>query len=510
MEGAISAVTGELVSRCISLLKRQYSRAASEQQKMERLQRLVLRVQTVIEEADCRHITNSGMVAQLQMLADAMYRGYHVAESFRCRALLEENPFMEEEEEVSDDQSPAAMSLATSLKRCRTVIFGSKNKASNLGLDDALERLEAAAAHIAEFVVLLGGCERILRRPYDAHLYADNFMFGRHAEKQKLLSFLLMQEQKHEGEGQLPVLPIIGGHAVGKKTLIAHVCNDSRVSSNFSAILHLRGDDLSRLEQHGRLMEGKTLVVVEFVSWVDEKDWARFYSSLSSMTKGSKVIILGRQRNLEKFGTVKPILLNTLPFEEFSYLFKILAFGSTNPVEHPKLVRIADDFAKELQSGWSLLTANVVADVMRPNLNACFWLWMLKRCRKVVERNISVFGKHPKILIEQGQPVDMTDFELSPVAPFHLFMSRKADVSVKELPKVTFEQLLVDLSSMKLLVDPSVRPRGEFNIITWESRIPPYSSFIAHHFVPRCDQVMPEDVPLSGRKRLRCACASLI
>ncbi|KAF0929326.1 hypothetical protein E2562_019909 [Oryza meyeriana var. granulata] len=57
------------------------------------------------------------------------------------------------------------------------------------------------------------------RRPYDAYLYIDNFMFGRHTEKQRLLSFLL----EYKPPGLHPaVLPVVGGLGVGKKTLVAH------------------------------------------------------------------------------------------------------------------------------------------------------------------------------------------------------------------------------------------------------------------------------------------------
>uniref|UniRef100_A0A453DSJ3 Uncharacterized protein n=1 Tax=Aegilops tauschii subsp. strangulata TaxID=200361 RepID=A0A453DSJ3_AEGTS len=38
-----------------------------EEQHMERLQQLLLRAHTVVEEADGRYITNSGMLIQLKM-----------------------------------------------------------------------------------------------------------------------------------------------------------------------------------------------------------------------------------------------------------------------------------------------------------------------------------------------------------------------------------------------------------------------------------------------------------
>ncbi|KAK1698099.1 hypothetical protein QYE76_014796 [Lolium multiflorum] len=78
MELAISAVTSELVSRFISFLANKYHshRAYSEEKHVDRLQQLLLRAHTVVEEADLRYITNIRMLAQLNVLAEAMYRGY--------------------------------------------------------------------------------------------------------------------------------------------------------------------------------------------------------------------------------------------------------------------------------------------------------------------------------------------------------------------------------------------------------------------------------------------------
>ncbi|OQU92503.1 hypothetical protein SORBI_3001G353700 [Sorghum bicolor] len=347
---------------------------------------------------------------------------------------------------------------------------------------------------MAEFVVLLGGCERLSRRPYDAHLYIDNFMFGRHAEKQRLLNFLLDQNNSATGSPP-PVLSVIGGPSVGKRTLVAHVCSDKRVTSHFSLILHLNEGDLFRVqEEHEsrRAAEGKVLIVVEFDSVVDEEDWVKFYSSVTNLKKGSKVVIISNLRKFDTFATVKPIFLSTLPYAEFRYLFKILAFGSTNPMEHPQLLKIVDELSKELQLGWSLVTANALGEALRTNLDVRFWLCMLNRIRRTSERNMSVFGAYPRALAERGDHVDMTDLELTPGAPFHFVWSRKAhDISVKkELPKVTVRELMVD---------PTARPKGEFIMIIWQSRIPPHTCF--GHFVPNCDQGMRQHVLLSGRKR---------
>ncbi|KAI5018678.1 hypothetical protein ZWY2020_043566 [Hordeum vulgare] len=349
MELAISAVTGELVSRFVSFLADKYrsSRCAQPEERLvKRLQQLLLRARTVVEEADGRYITNSGMLAQLDVLAGAMYRGYWVLAAFSYMSL--------EETETTPLEEDAEVSRFSPTKRLRRV-HGSarKNKAVYLAdLQGMLESLEDVVASMTEFVVLLGGCDRMLRRPYSVPLRQHHV--GRHTEKQKLLNFVL----QHSPPGCTPaVLPVIGAPAVGKRTLVAHICKDERVRSHFTSILHLNGDSICRLADHDRsLLSGNTLVVVEVVSDVSEEDWAKFHSTLASMDSGSKVIIINRLK-VRATGNHEADLPQHPSYEEFSYLFKTLPHSG--------------------RTG------------------------MLSRMRRSVERNLSMFGEHPRLLIER-------------------------------------------------------------------------------------------------------------
>ncbi|CAN6305600.1 unnamed protein product [Urochloa humidicola] len=314
-------------------------------------------------------------------------------------------------------------------------------------------------------------------------------MFGRHTEKQRLLNFLL----QHNPDGAPAVLPIVGGLAVGKKTLVAHVCADERIRSQFPSILHLNGDNFLSIVDHEKAILGmSSLLVVEFVSDVDDKEWKELYSFVRRINTRSKVVIISKHERLARFGSIRPIFLNALPYEELWYLFKVLAFGSADPAEHPELVHIAEGFAKELHMGGSLVAANALADVLRRNLDAQVWLCILNRCKKVIDKNLFAYGQHPKSLMEQGHEVDMTDFAFSPVSSLRIIpcTSSSSYAPVKELPQVTIGELLLD---------PSVRPKGQFNLLSWESRLPPYTSFI--HFVPNCTEDIPEGTHLSRRKR---------
>lgn len=468
MELVVSAITGDLVNRFISFLIKKYEGQENLEQKMvERLQHLLLRVHMVVEEAEGRYISNSKMLLELKRLVDAMYHGYHVLDTIKSRTttLCISSG---EDEEVSSSSSSNTLSSLTNSVNC----FGAtRSSATNRDeLASALDNLETMVSNMTEFVLLLGSCERMFRSPYDTHLYIDNFMFGRQVEKQQVMSVLL---QENLPDPFAPaVLPIIGISRVGKKTLVAHVCSNERVRSHFSSVLHLNGENICKMEYDEASIPagpGRTLVVVEFASDIDDESWQKFSSSARRMGRGSKIIIISRIEKLTRLGTVRPVRVNSLSLEEYSYLFKVLAFGSTDPEEHPRLASVANELA--VLMGGSLVTANVCADIFRNNQNVEFWLHVLNKYRNVVASNLSTFREHPKLRMERDRRIDITKLvSTSTSAPLHLMPPHCGDDdSTRGLPKVRFGDLIAG---------SAVVPKEEFELVAWESRIPPYKKFL--------------------------------
>ncbi|CAL4929619.1 unnamed protein product [Urochloa decumbens] len=453
MDLIVSAVAGDLINRFMSFLINRYKSEENLEEKMERLHDLLIRVHMIVEEAEARYITNSHMLFQLKKLVDVMYRGYHIMDTIKYRTIHSSN---EREVSIFND-----LYLTTSISR------HSRKRSSFIshGLQSALDNLESAVSNSKEFVLLLGGCERICRGPYDSYLYIDNFMFGRHVEKQQIINILL---QDNLPPFSPTVLPVIGGGTVGKKTLIAHVCTNDKVRSHFSSILHLNGENIGTMD-HEPFITGRALVVVEFCSDVNNENWLKFYSELAKqMGRGSKIIIVSRMAKISRFGTVKPVHLNSLSHEEYSYLFKVLAFGSTDPDEQPQLASIAKDLAVAL--GGSLARANVYAHMLRNNQNVRFWLSILKKYWNMVENNIKVFGEHPKDLMDKGHPVDITRLASSCDATLLLMPPHSETNDFKrELPKVKFADLFADTASL---------PK-EFELVSEECRIPPYKKLVS-------------------------------
>ncbi|KAL6905469.1 hypothetical protein ACP4OV_003070 [Aristida adscensionis] len=454
MEAVISAIASDIISRAISYLLRKYMENTIDDDKLQRLQQLLLRIHAVVEEADGRYITNQRMLMQLKMLVAHMYQGYHMLDMYRYKSLLDS---------ITNEDSTASY---IHLKRSRTILGTIKSFAESNDLQSMLENIEKAVANMSEFVILLGGCERHCRRPYDTYLYTDNFMFGRHVEKQQIINTLLHNPENH---GAPMVLPVIGGIRVGKETLVSHVCRNDRIKSHFSSVLFIRGDSISRTVDANFGSE-RTLVVVDFVTDVDDDDWVNFYSTITrAAAEGSKVIIISRIQRLARFGTVEAISLNSMSHEEYSYLFKMLAFGSTDERQHPRLVSIANKLATVL--GGSLITANAMADLLRRNHDLQFWLRILSNFKRLVDDNLSKYGKHPKDIIEDGQPIDITTLVSSNHASIVMFHPQveRDNSPTRELAHVHMGDLVAGSTAI---------PSDEFELVAWESRIPPYTRHV--------------------------------
>nr|TKV94488.1 hypothetical protein SEVIR_9G298500v2 [Setaria viridis] len=312
---------------------------------------------------------------------------------------------------------------------------------------------------------------------YQGYYVLDTFKYKPYEEmptqEQEIINILLEDNSPH---GAPVVVPVIGDYNVGKKSLVGYACNNSIVRSNFSAILRLNNDSFQKVG-HETFLCVRTLVIVEFSSDVDDSEWVKFYSAASRMDRGSKVIIISRFEEVARFGTVKPIRLRNLSHAEFMYLFKVLAFGGTDPDNHPQMASIGMEIAKMLQG--LILSGNVLAGILRKNQNVQFWLLILKRFRNSVERNLSLFGEHPKQLVERDRPTDITMFVSPSAAPVHLMPPRGgSSFHKKELSKVTFGDLLQGSSRTV--------PKDEFQILASQSRIPPFTKFIATCIEEKC------------------------
>ncbi|KAG0528862.1 hypothetical protein BDA96_05G049000 [Sorghum bicolor] len=472
MEALISAAAGELVSRFISFMAQKFCDRTLNEGDHRRLEQLLLRIHTIVEEAEGRRITNRGMLLQLKMLMKGMYQGHYMLDRFKVQH-AEEGKI---EGQGSHRSRSFAMSTLTAAKRLRFASATTKDTLVAFGtgsLKGVLDSLEAKIQDMRGFVILLGSCPRLPRQMYCTYLFMDKCMFGRHTEKEHVINFLLCSDGTHDDCPNLGILPIIGPHRVGKKTLVQHACKDERVRGFFSKILFFKGDDLENAEFAVSLEAAsgkKCLFVVEF-SWnVDEAAWANFKSTFQEATgHGSKVLLIGRTQEVAKLGTAMPIWMKSLSQEEYWYYFKALAFGSMDPDEHPKLASLGMQLATELKG--SFLGANILGEMLRSNPSAQFWHAILSSVRALVQEHMFSLGVHPEDLLERNVPVGFTNVSLvgAQSQGCLVYDLREADPGQEELPLPT---------SREVLTGVKVPAEEKFDVLVWKSRIPPYISYV--------------------------------
>lgn len=223
------AIMGEL-----AFLVDKYSKVTiptMEDKMIDNLKRLLLRVRVIIEEAEKQHITNKAMVNQLNLLRKEMYRGYFTMDNLRCQGI---------EDTGHDVSNSFSLSKFNPWKR---LFFSNVDTNREKDLQQVIGNLNILLEDVNELVLFLKNYPPLYRQPYSMHLFVGMRMFCRQMEMERIIDFLM--QKGHPGIDSVPVLPIVGPTFVGKSTLVAHVCDDTRVLNYFSQIIVISGDDIN-------------------------------------------------------------------------------------------------------------------------------------------------------------------------------------------------------------------------------------------------------------------------
>ncbi|CAL4982356.1 unnamed protein product [Urochloa decumbens] len=448
----------------------------TEDKRIHNLERLLLRVRVIIEEAERQLITNKAMVHQLNLLRKEMYTGYFIMDNLRCQGI---------EDKGHDVSHSFSLSKFNPSKR---LFFSNVDTDREKDLQQVIGNLNNLIQDVNELIVFLKNYPPMYRQPYSMHLFVGMCMFGRQMEMDRIMDFLMQNEQS--GTEGVHVLPIIGPSFVGKSTLVAYVCNDARVRNCFSQIMVINEDDINNqnlvdlkegvtiVHQNTTLVENeRVLVVIEFSRDVDELSWKNLYSSSSVyLGRGSRMIITSRSNKVMKFGTTQALVLNFLPLEAYWYFFKILTFGSTYSNDHPRLESMAMEIARGLNG--SFMCANVTSSFLRNNFNSQFWLMYLAQLKENIKRSISSFGEHPFDLMHKNKPMTwhFSDDE------FVVYDKYRTCHTKEKAPRITLE----DVVSRRLKYEE------EFEVLQWKSQIQPYSSYIFSCLIQRAHDTKKE------------------
>jgi hypothetical protein len=472
-----------LLNAALSMVIQRYMQSKPEEadHKLQRLQRVLLRIDAMVEEAKGRHITSQSMLRQLELLRQGMYDGHYMLDTFRSRD-------HEGKDEVNDGRvaffqprqfSAAKRRLFSPVNKDEGYLQKSILNADSLRkLEKTLDGFETLMGDMQEFSVLLGAYPRICKQPYNTYLILDKVMFGRQMEKETVLNFLLQPDVA--GDGSPAVLPIVGATRVGKSTLVEHVCLDERVRAHFTLILFFSSDNLgdgnvAALRESGMIKyqdrttasQGRSLAVIELTGDIEEETWRRLYSSAAcSMGHGSKIIITSRSENIVDLGTTQALILKVLPRDAFWYFFKTLAFGSADPDDQPKLISLGMEIAMLLNRVF--LRAHTVGRLLRNNQNAQFWHRVLQCLRDFTNRHVHEFGGHPSDLASKSQHVYLWSMVRSQnnVVLCNIYQKPSPYLGVPNLKLIDFTTGCAVNS-------------GKFDALVWRSSMPPYYAYVA-------------------------------
>lgn len=510
MASIVSAVLGDLISRSISFAVDRCCDRRREgilPDKLQRLRRVLLRIQTTVEEAERRRVTNQAMLRQLQLMREGMYRGYYLLNAIARHA------DMARDREVSHHhrRHPSfALSEFGPAKRLCTLPASSRAAtatgpgAEAAELQQVLVYLERMASDMKELVLLLSCYPPLPREAYivSSHQWLEHRMFGREAELERIVSFLLQPEPP--GTEDLGVLPMVGRASIGKSTLVEHVCYDERVRSHFSMIvffskgnamdenLHLMPLGYSGVMRHRNndlASTGRSLVVIELLGDVDESTWRRTLSTLKGERVGmapvGKIVVTSRSEKIAGFGTRKALELEPLPQEAYWYFFKTMALGSADAEEQPELASVCMEIAELMNR--SFLFANVIAGMLRGNLRAPFWHKVLKRIKDHTSMHLRLFGEHPVDLMEKDRPIYLWSVPKTDSTVIAYSCYQECSAQQQDLPRITAQDLHVGSGAT---------PQGKFEILSWRSRIPPYYSYVLRCRVPRNKHTRQRRIPM--------------
>ncbi|WVZ90723.1 hypothetical protein U9M48_037002 [Paspalum notatum var. saurae] len=397
-EAILSAILGDFISRAISLLIGRFtSGKESTEGKLQRISHLLIRIHSVVEEANGRHISNHGTLQWLSELIDGEYQGCYLLDSIGYGSGQEEANELCDGDKVVPPQV-STLSLFNPAKRVR-VDGGTMRRSNkfvswrhNVGaadeIDRVLERLQGVSHDLREFIMLLQNCKSI-RRPLATSIFREGQMFGRHVEKETIINFLL-----HEGEqspaGELGVLPIVGAVGVGKTTLVQHACDDARVCNHFAVIIlcsfscvyDVKNNQVTLIDplefvKRNSFRDKRCLFVFENVDRHKKHILEDLLQILRRCCKEeSKVIITTNNRRVANIGTVEPIILRVLRCAEYWFFFKAHAFAGTDTEGNPSLISAAMGIARKLNG--SFFGAKIIGGVLRDRPDPNLWCKILR------------------------------------------------------------------------------------------------------------------------------------
>ncbi|XP_034703892.1 putative disease resistance protein At3g14460 [Vitis riparia] len=365
-----------------------YARQEQVHTELKKWKTKLLEIREVLDDAEDKQITKQSVKAWLGDLRDLAYDMEDIFDEFSYEA-LRRKLIAEVDGEASTSKVrkfiPTCCTTFTPIGCMRNVKMGSKIK-------DITTRLEAIYAQKAELGLdkVAAITQSTWERPLTTSLVYEPWVYGRDADKQIIIDMLLRDEPI---ETNVSVISIVAMGGMGKTTLARLVYDDAEtakhfdlkawvcVSDQFDAVritktvlnsVSTSQSNTDSLDFHqiqdklGEELKGKKFLLVLDDMWNDNyDDWRCLQSPFLSGSRGSKIIVTTRSKNVANImeGDKNLHELQNLSDDECWSVFKKHAFGNSSIDEHSNLALIGKEIVKKC--GGLPLAATALGGLLR-------------------------------------------------------------------------------------------------------------------------------------------------
>ncbi|KAL5207637.1 hypothetical protein ABZP36_032072 [Zizania latifolia] len=371
-DAIVSAVVGDMVGRLMSLVAGQLRDRRGVEEKLRRIQGLLVRIENAVEAAEARRITGRALLAWLSELADGAIQGRYFLEA--CGS--GEAPGLPDDEDGGHGEVARSFSLANPFNPAKRLRVAARRLVFRGGsgvaeLDSVLADLESVSGDLTGFIMLLQSCPPALHRPLATNIYADIQMFGRRVERRQVIDFLLQDGDDDGGEtaeAELGVLPIIGRPGLGKTTLVQHVSDEPAVRRRFSLIILLDFHCMSLMSagETTRLM--RSLFTPAGMASTSLTGVSEPLRLLEQKLRGERFLAV-----FDNVDACRRQVIDAIMPAEYWFFFKVHAFADADAEANTRLAAAGQAIAERLRLRSSFFGGKMMGALLRSRPDPRLW-----------------------------------------------------------------------------------------------------------------------------------------